>query len=126
MKRFLLSLMVLVMLTPGLACAQFMDNHKAPMAKTMSDCPKSKTSPEKGMTFFKDCLKVDLQQASSAPLLKNPDIAKHSFPFVQVLALNKEFSSPGNHAARGPPFEGRLSLSGTQLPIFLMTQRLRI
>ncbi len=121
--------MVLAMFTPGLACAQFMDYHKphmAQMAKDMPCCPKSKSTSDMGGMLFKDCMKVDLQHANDLPLLKKVDIAKHTFPAVQVLAFNEGFASISNRTARGPPFERLSDLSESHLPIFLATQRLRI
>jgi len=131
MRRFILSLMVLIMFTPGLACAQFMQHqqqqpHMAQMAKDMPCCPKPAQKDCPGGMFFKDCMKIDLLHASDAPILKKVDIAKHTFPVVQILALNESFCFISNSTARGPPFERLSGLSETHLPIFLATQRLRI
>jgi hypothetical protein len=129
MKRFILSLMVLVMFTPGLACAQFMQHQQPHMTQTAKDmpcCPKSKAASDMAGMLFKDCMKIDLQHANGAPILKKVDIAKHTFPVVQILALNEGFGFVGNRTARGPPFERLSGLSETHLPIFLATQRLRI
>jgi hypothetical protein len=124
MENFILSLLVFVMLTPGLACAQFMGHQKPFMAKEMPCRPDHEKSPDVGAAFFKDCAKIDLQHADNAPLLKKPDIAKVFFPFVYAQRLGNSLSSVGL-AIRGPPL-GRLSASETHPPILLYSQRLRI
>jgi hypothetical protein len=131
MKNFLLSFMILVMFTPGLSCAQFMDHHpdsmtKNSMSKNMPCCPKSKNSSGMDVPLFKDCMKIDLQQAHGPQFLKKVDVEKKTFPFIQTQALKKEFSPLQNRGARDPPFAWRTSLSETYPPVFLATQRLRI
>ncbi len=116
--------MVFAMFMPGLACAQFMAPQKSGTA-AMPCCPKSKTTPM-GVMLFRDCMKIDLQQAHNPPLLKKMDIAKQIFPIIQTPSLDKDFFSIKNYAVRGPPPERLSSLSAPTLPVFLATQRLRI
>lgn len=130
MKNFLLTLLIFAMFTPGLACAQFMQPHKThmSMAGTMRDmpcCPKPAQKECPGGMFFKDCMKIDLQHTTDAPLVKKTDIVKivpyilpqdvmvHSFGILQASLI------------RGPPDPPEIA-SLSSLPIFLTTQRLRI
>src|ERR1035437_5702075 len=81
MKKVLLTLLIFVMHTPGLACAQFMQPQKAHMAmagmaKNMPCCPKPSQKDCPGGMFFKDCMKVDLQQVGDSLLLKKVDVVK--------------------------------------------------
>lgn len=129
MKKVLLSLLILVMFTPSLACAQFMQVKKphmamAGMAKDMPCCPKSAQKSDMGGMLFKDCAKIDLQHTTDAPLLKKVEIVKippyilpqdvtaHSFGVLQARLI------------RGPPDPPEIFRSYP--PIFLTTQRLRI
>jgi hypothetical protein len=128
MKRFLLSLMVLVMFTPGLACAQFMQHqqsHMAGMAKDMPCCPKPKLPDCAGM-LFKDCMKIDLQHTADTLLLKKQVPVKYGFDFATLVISPLAASIVEANAARAPPFERSLGVSQTNLPVFLATQRLRI
>ncbi len=129
MRNFLLTLLVFVMLTPGLACAGFMDNQKPSMAmaglsKGMPCCPKSDPQSDMGTKLFKDCAKIDLQHADNAPLLKKSDIAKVFLPVIGTQDQSNAFS-PASLEIRGSPPE-RLSASETHPPILLSFGRLRI
>lgn len=131
MKRILLSLMVLLMLMPGLACANMMHDQKqaAPMAGMSGDmpcCPKHKPAPDKGTMLMQDCMKVDLQQAADMPLMKKIDTVKHTYPFILTQIANVNLVLVRSHTARGPPPNGPISLSEVHNPVFLLTQRLRI
>lgn len=126
MKRFLLSLLVFVMLTPGLACAQFMHGQKqhtsmVGMVKKMPCCPKSECP---GTKLFKDCAKIDLQHATDVPLLKKAEITK-ILPYI----LPQDHLAGNLVASRGllihgPPDPPEIFRSYP--PVFLATQRLRI
>jgi len=130
MKHFLLSLMVLMMLTPGLACARFMPHHKASaphmhMAKDMPCCPKQKTPPCDGTMLFKDCMHIDLQHTVDAPLLKKADIQKYTPALFLSDAFGRGFNVMASRTARGPPPDRQAVLAESQ-PVYLATLRLRI
>lgn len=97
----------------------------AGMAKEMPCCPKSdQKSDDMSTMLFKDCAKIDLQQAGDTPLLKKVDIVKVS-PYIlpqDLIAANFELSQA--HLIRGPPDPPEIFRSYP--PIFLTTQRLRI
>ena len=129
MKKFLLTLLVFVMLTPGLACAGVMGNAKphmamAGMAKEMPCCPKSDQKSDMGGMLLKDCAKIDLQHVGDSLLLKKVDVVKIS-PYIlpqDLIAVNFEPSQA--LSIRGPPDPPEIFRSYP--PIFLTTQRLRI
>ncbi|MBI3442094.1 MAG: hypothetical protein HY052_09900 [Proteobacteria bacterium] len=129
MKKFLLTLLVFVMFTPSLSCAQFMQTQKphmamAGMAKDMPCCPKADQKSDMGTKFFKDCAKIDLQQAGDGLLLKKVDSVQAS-PYIlpqDLIAAQFEFSRA--HFIHGPPDPPEIFRSYP--PIFLTTQRLRI
>jgi len=132
MKKFLLSLMVLVMFTPSLACAKFMDAQKsqkphmamAGMAEGMPCCPKSDQKSDRGAMLFKDCAQIDLQHMNDAPLLKKAGIVK-ILPYLlpqDLIAGN--FAVSRALLIHGPPDPPEIFRSYP--PIFLATQRLRI
>jgi hypothetical protein len=125
MKQFLLSLLVLAMFMPGMACAKFMDHAKPhmQMAQHMPCCPKAKNSS--ATMLFKDCMKAELSLADNVPLLKKLDIAKPAFPFILAHAsgYNDFASTRITHAS---PFDRTAMLKPAPLPLFLTTQRLRI
>lgn len=128
MKRFLLSLLVLVMFTPSLACAQFMQAQKphmemAGMAKSMPCCPKETQKSDMGGMLFKDCAKIDLQHATDAPLLKKADIAKISPYILPPAVAAHSYGTMQARLIRGPPPP---EITGSYPPVFLATQRLRI
>lgn len=120
--------MVLVMFTPGLACAKYMNHHPAPvtsMEKGMPCCPEQKT-PDCGATFFKDCMKVDLQHLDSAAVLKKQDLMKQDYSLTTLPSLQQPAAIAEANTARGPPFTRSLGIAPVNIPIFLATQRLRI
>lgn len=127
MKRFLLSLMVLVMLTPGLACAQFMPQQKAVAAHAqmpgdMPCCPKPKVPHCHGL-FMKDCMHIDMYHSTGAPLLKKVDIKKYS-PALVLSDSRQGFTIAVNRAVHDPP--ERQSAFAEPQPVYLATLRLRI
>jgi hypothetical protein len=134
MKKFLLSLLVLVMLTPGLACAKFVDNQKsqkphmamAGMAKEMPCCPESdQKSGDISTMFFKDCAKIDLQHVKDGPLLKKVDLVKISPPYILAQDLTADnLAISGDRLIHDPPDPPEIFQSYP--PIFLATLRLRI
>lgn len=133
MKNFLLSLLVLVMFTPSLACAGFMDNPQskkppmamAGMAKEMPCCPKStQKSDGMGTMLFKDCAKIDLQHVGDSLLLKKVDFVEISLYILPQDLIGANFELSQAHLIRGPPDSPEIFRSYP--PIFLTTQRLRI
>lgn len=135
MRRFLLSFLMLVMLTPGLACGPILGADKAQAAQPsmpgMSDCKgmgidsQKKASDNGDHIFFKDCAKVDLSGVDHASL-KAPDLGGKVF-FIAWTAPIPDYSfKPGAyHAIRGPPPDWP-SISQTQPSILLMAQRFRV
>jgi hypothetical protein len=130
MKNFLLTLLVFVMLTPGLACANMMSRgstHRvtAEMAKGMPCCPESEHKSDMGTMLLKDCAKIDLQHVGDSLLLQKTDIVKAALP--SILAQDRIAGNLLPSQARfirGPPDPSEGFRSSP--PIFLTTQRLRI
>jgi hypothetical protein len=134
MRKYLLGFLMLVMLTPGLACGPFMGMDKAQAAQPMQgmeDCPgmgnmdgAQKTSKDESPMFFKDCLHVDLQSADHHADLKKPDTGKTFFIAWVDIVSSYVFTPSDFHAIRGPPPDWP-DLSETQPSILLTTQRFR-
>lgn len=125
MKRLLLILLVLVMLTPSLACADFMNccppDQKNSPSEDMPCHKQDKKSPD--IKFMKDCAQVDLQGVADHVFFKKQVSQAHD---LFVVAVAHQFS-PANvtrdNGIRAPPLDyGLFSLS----PVYLSTQRLRI
>lgn len=132
MKKFLAVIMMLVMLTPSLACAMPVCADEAQAAATEQPCaehhPGHESSDKKDtgkVNFLLDCMGVDLQKADTASLDK-PDLKAD--PVIYALAADI-VTSPLAHAdsstIRGPPPDWS-ALSRTQPSILLTTQRFRI
>lgn len=122
MKRLLLTLLVLVMLTPSLACAGILCH---PASKTVSmDMPCCPKCPhETGVKFFKDCSGIDLQGVADHIVLKKPVMHSHDL-FVLTEVPQLVFAvTVSQHGIRAPPLSYHLSNTP---PIYLSTQRLRI
>lgn len=136
MKKFLVVIMILIMLTPSLACAMPVCADKMQAAAAKQPCAehhaghdtdggKESSSSPKGVNFLIDCMGVDLQTADSASVQK-PDIQaglifsaviNTDVPVIPTPAQSSEI--------RGPPPDW-LALSQTQPSILLTTQRFRI
>lgn len=116
MKRLLFSLLILVMLTPSLACAEVMH------VKKPKPCPMHMDQEQDAeLMFFKDCAKLDLLQGGGDTVLKQPVLSLQDFVFTTVDAC----AVPVRHAlgltpVRGPP------PTTAYPPVFLNTLRLRI
>lgn len=131
MQKLFLGFLILVMLTPGLACGPFMGMAKAQAAQPMMDMPDCKgmgmDGPEKSSderVFFKDCSKTDLFSADQASLQK-PDIDGKVFFTILVDAAPVYIFNPADtHSIRGPPPDWP-DVSQTQPSILLTTQRFR-
>lgn len=132
MKKFLLTLLILVMFTPSLACAQFMQPQTqkqqrmamADMAKDMPCCPEDVQKSDMSGMLFKDCAKVDLQHVNDAPLLKKVDTGKVSPYILPQEVMTEGFGFSHGRLIRGPPDPPEII--GSYPPIFLTTLRLRI
>lgn len=114
------------MFMPGLACAEIMKAQKPhmAMAKDMPCCPKAPQKSDMGGMLFKDCMKIDLQHAINAPLLKKIDSAK-ILPYILPQVTANDFGLSQARLIRGPPDPPEI-VRLSSLPVFLATQRLRI
>lgn len=136
MRKILLSFLMLVMLTPSLACAMPVCTEPAQAAKPMNmpDMPchgmdhhsdKKEKKSSSGM-LIKDCVGLELQVADNGPVIHKPDVSKNA---PAILALNIEPVSVWTLAEtteiRGPPPDWPSHFQ-TQPSIILTTQRLRI
>lgn len=131
MRKFLITLMMLVMLTPSLACAMpVCVGHAATKAASMPCADHAdndgyqKSDADQKLNLLKDCMGIDLQVADSVSVDK-PDIHASVFAFV----LNSDFSVTGfgekADVIRGPP-PGWPVAQSTQPSLILSTQRFRI
>lgn len=132
MKKFLIHLLMLIMLTPGLACGPFMGMDKAQAAQpmqSMEDChgtemTSQEQSPDGDHMFFKDCSKTDLFNASHI-VLEQPNLDSNDFFIAWANIVPAYIFSPANfQAIRGPPPEWP-DLSQALPSILLTTQRFR-
>jgi hypothetical protein len=116
MKRLLFSLLILVMLTPSLACAGIMHVKKPEPCPMHMDQGKNTE-----VMFFKDCAKLDLLQSGGDVVLKQPDFSAPDYSFVPVTSPAwHDASGFGLSPVRGPP------VTAAYPPVFLNTLRLRI
>lgn len=123
MKRLLLTLLVFVMFTPSLACADICcpAGPKTVHSKDMPCHHPEKKSAE--IKFMKDCAQIDLQGAADHSLVKKQPFPAHDLfsPAVtSPVALISAVNIPG---IRAPP---RRPEGISPLPVYLSTQRLRI
>lgn len=133
MKRLLLGFLVLLMLTPSLACAMPVCFDKAEAAKTEQPCAGhtsehhgDKSEPKgKKAGLMADCMGVDFQKADTASFEK-PDLKSDSVVYAlvaDVVIAQTLHTDVGT--IRGPPPDWP-ALSQIQPSILLTTQRLRI
>lgn len=136
MRKFLAAILMLVMLTPSLACAMPVCADKAQAAAMEQPCAehhtghdtdsgKDSSSSSQGVNFLIDCMGVDLQTADGVAVQK-PDI--QAGPVFAALAMNDVpvVPVPAEHSEiRGPPPDWPL-FSQAQPSILLTTQRFRI
>lgn len=125
MKRLLLTLLVLIMLTPSLACADFMDycppEQNTSQSQEMPCHKQGKKSPD--IKFMKDCAQVDLQGVADHVFFKKQFSQAHDLFVVVVASQFSPATITRNNGIRAPPLDyGLFSLS----PVYLSTQRLRI
>lgn len=136
MRETLLSFLMLIMLTPSLACAMPVCAEPTQAAKpmAMSEIPchgmqhyedKTEKKSSSGM-LMKDCMGLELQVADNGPVIHKPDISKDA---PAILSLNTEpltlWTLAEATEIRGPP-PNWPSHFQTQPSIILTTQRLRI
>lgn len=125
MKRILMTLMVLAMLTPSLACAGFMCCVQAQQEEQSQDtpCHKQEKQPPDVM-FMIDCANIDLQAASDITFVKKQISQPHDLFVLPEYVPH----SPANVIAavgiRGPPRD--IVLASSSAPVYLATLRLRI
>lgn len=133
MRKFLTTLLMLLMLVPGLACGPFMHAGKAQAASPMQgmgNChgmgmDASKKAPGyEGRFFFKDCMKADLSGVDHVDF-KAPDLSGKA-PFIAWVAVipDNSFRLAGIQFIRGPPPDWP-DHSQTQPSLLLTTQRFR-
>lgn len=133
MRKFLYSLLILLMLMPSLACAMPTCGPKAEeSAAATLPCaehhPGHETDDKKEngkVNLLIDCMGVDMQKADTASLDKL-DIKKDLIVYTLVAdAAVSRFAPTDVGTIRGPPPDWPV-LSQTQPSILLTTQRLRI
>ena len=128
MRSFLTTLMMLVMLTPGLACSKTMCANMDAMAAQATEMPchgeMADQSPEPGLMIAIDCAEVDLATADVPPTVKAPtDTVKIGFDLWGADQAHG-LQVADARFIRGPPDKG---LSHSSYPsVFLNTQRIRI
>lgn len=120
MKRLLLTLLVLVMLTPSLVCSGILCSKMA-MAD-MPCCPKQ--HKETGVKFFKDCSGIELQGVADHIVLNKQVFHSHDLFVLADATRLTPVAAVNNYAIRAPPPE--FSVSSSFPPVYLSTQRLRI
>ncbi len=136
MRKILLSFLMLIMLTPSLACAMPVCAEPAKAAVTAKmPCgdhmnmehhgDKKEKKSSSGM-LMKDCMGLELQVADNGPVIHKPDVTK-DLPIV--MAFNVEpvhvWTVGDISGIRGPPPDWPSHFQ-TQPSIILTTQRLRI
>ncbi len=131
MKKFIYSFLVLVMLTPSLACAMPTCADDASgiikVEKPCADHLSKNTKADKSSDQVKlvlDCMGVDLQKADTASI-NAPDLKSFS---VSYILTDDRFGAQNinqyTQEIRGPP--PFTALTQTQPPILQSTQRVRL
>ena len=120
MKQFLLSFLMVVMLTPSLVCAMPVCMDEALAAKAKMPCADhaphdsdKKENKSNKLTLMSDCAGVDMQKADTSSWDKTDETASDFIVHRDVGTI------------RGPPPDWP-ALSRTQPSILLTTQRFRI
>lgn len=132
MKRLLIAILMLVMLTPSLACAMPICADEAQAAAVEQPCAghnghhdSGKKEPVKKVNLLKDCMGVDLQVADDDASVKVPDLKKDiPFDIGFVTYPTKIWTAAAAIEIRGPP--DWPDPSQTQPSLILTTQRFRI
>lgn len=134
MRKFLLSFLILLMLTPSLACAMPTCDPKAQeSAAATLPCaehhPGHQTEGKKEsgkVNLLIDCMGVDMQKADTTASLDKFDLKKDLVVYALVaVASVSQLVSADVGTIRGPPPDWP-TLSRTQPSILLTTQRFRI
>jgi hypothetical protein len=136
MRKIFTAFLILLMVTPGLACGPFLGAAKAQAAQVsmpgMPDCKgmgmgndQKKAGDGGDHVFFKDCAKVDLSGVDHT-ILKAPDFGGKIF-FIASAATTPDYSftPASDNTIRGPPPDWP-GLYETQPSILLTTQRFRV
>ncbi len=134
MKKFLLSFLMLVMLTPGLACAGIICVQETGMTEATTSVPPcheqaatSSVDFEKSVMLMGDCSGAELAQADNGPSLQKPDLQLNKIFYGRVdLAATDVFEPARQNLIRGPPLSDVFLTAQTTPPLLLTTQRIRI
>lgn len=125
MKRLLLTLLVVMMLTPSMACAELIGCCPSEQKDTQSqDMPchtQGKKSPD--IKFMKDCAQTDLQSVADHVFFKKQFSQAHDFFVVATAPQINPATVTHINRIRAPPSDFYYS---SFPPIYLSTQRLRI
>lgn len=126
MKRLLLTLLVLMMLTPSLACAELIgccpSDQKENQSQDMPCHKEGKKSPD--IKFMKDCAQIDIQSVSDHVFFKKQFSQIHDFFVVATAPQICPTTVTHVNGIRAPPWD--YGLSSSFQPVYLSTQRLRI
>ncbi len=123
MKKVLLGFLMLVMLTPSLACAMPCADSRQTIQTTPCADHDSRSSDKINLVI--DCMGVDLQTADHQTVLVRPDASADLL--VYALADQILLPRPGDAAPKilGPPPDTP-AVSGTHPSILLTTKRIRL
>lgn len=131
MRKFLVAVLMLVMLTPSLACAMPVCVEEPQAAAFEQPCTEhsgnqgtGKKDSDGKVTLMKDCMGVDLQVADGSASIKAPDFKKDisfDISFVTYPVTSWTVAVIGN---RGPP-PNWPKYSETYPSIILTTLRFR-
>lgn len=134
MRAVLLSFLMLLMLTPSLACAmpvcaepaQAAATKTPPCADHMDHHGDKKEKKSSSTMLMKDCMGLELQVSDNGPVIHKPDVSKDLSFSVVTAILPPTLCTPGDTGViRGPPPDWP-SHALAQPSILLTTQRLRI
>lgn len=127
MKKVLLSFLMLLMLTPGLACAMpSCVHHEETQASSDKPCHDESGRGEKhhGPITNADCAKTDLQNVADQ-VVKKSDLPGQVFiAAIAAGSISKQIRFADNSNIRGPPPDWP-DLSETNPSILLTTRRIR-
>jgi hypothetical protein len=133
MKRFLISFLALLMLTPSLACAMSTCGNGDAQVEASTEQPcaghhlgsgqENKNTPK--VNLLLDCMGVDMQKADTASI-DNPNLKKELVAYDIATGINASlFVHTNIRPIRAPPPEWSTPLQAASL-IILTTQRFRI
>ncbi len=122
MRKYLLGVLTVLMLTPALTCAMAF----CPMqtAQAAGEQPCHEANDGDSLMLALDCMGVDLFQQDANNNIQ-PDLSMDSVDFVWTdLVTDYTFLASNVNAIRGPP--DRADLPNTAPSLILTTQRFRI